>query len=126
MKMIAFLLALLALPVQAVTLTFVWQPVDDTRVEHYEFGRGTDPRPPNGNGTYGVERIDVPSTQTTTTITLSGPSAAPGGLWRFAVRACSENKTLCSDWSNEVEVDVHGPIPSPQGLQLQSMTFSAP
>ena len=67
-----------------------WDPVEDARVARYEvhWGRAT--------GNYNQE-VSVPVETTQAEVTLTELGSA-----YIVARACSD--TLCSDWSNELEV----------------------
>jgi len=64
-----------------------WDPVDDDRVGFYELSYW--------NPDSGFERtVETASTL----VTVRG--LKPGYYYEFAVRACTEDGTLCSDFSN--------------------------
>jgi len=102
-----FLLLPLLLPMAALAgqATFEWDPVDDPRVGIYELHWGT------ASGDY--------DTQVDETGTTSGPHAfADGSTYYVAVRACTGDRTLCSEFSNELEFTPTDDFPGPGTLRL--------
>lgn len=104
-------------PAGAEVVTFGWDPVDDARVGVYVLAWGNHSVAEGGKYAVGEVAVLAPATTATTPDLAAQP-------WFFAVKACTADKSLCSDWSNEVRVDMLGPISPPAGLRLQSMTFS--
>jgi hypothetical protein len=96
---------------------FSWGAVEDSRVASYVLAWGK--KSVTNGGVYGVGSVEVPVGTTTAT----SPDMEIGTYY-FAVKACNADKTLCSDWSNEVVASAAGPISVPPGLKLDSMTFS--
>ncbi len=66
-----------------------WDPVDDSRVDHYVVHYGVT------SGEYD-ERIE------TTATSLEIPNLVQGVTYYFAARACNAAETECSDFSNEL------------------------
>jgi hypothetical protein len=103
-KQIVFALSLLASSIALAQEPIVgveWDPVPDSRVGVYTLGIGST------SGTY--EQF-VDSTATEATIPDYGYET-----YYVAVRACKADKTLCSEWSNEISHDT--PIDAPGNLR---------
>lgn len=114
---IAIIALLSSLQAAADVATFTWSPVDDARVGVYVLGWGN--KPAASKGIYGVGSVDAAAPA----VTATTPDITKG-VYYFAVKACTADKSLCSDWSNEVQVDMLGGIAIPPGLTLESLTFS--
>jgi hypothetical protein len=80
-----------------------WDAVNDNRVAHYELHYGA------ASKTY-TSKVQV----TTASATVSG--LAGGSQYFFATRACTSDRTLCSAFSNEVNVDIPAPPHSSSGV----------
>lgn len=96
-------LALASPAVLARTYTLAWDPVPDSRVDHYELSWG------KSSGQY-------TSSKNTTDVSTTVDTLVPGYTWYLAVRACTKDSTTCSKFSNEVEIRTEIPVPS--GLKL--------
>jgi hypothetical protein len=92
---------------------FTWNPVVDDRVAVYVLSWG------NATGVYDKGSVEV-AAPTVTALTAD----LGAGTRFFAVKACNADKSLCSDWSNEVKVVFKGPIVPPAGMKLDSLTFT--
>ncbi|EGV27864.1 PKD domain containing protein [Thiorhodococcus drewsii AZ1] len=82
------------------TVTFAWDAVDDSRVDHYELNYGL------ASGQYENQII---TNLTDISIDLIGYEKT----YYIAVRACDSANTVCSDYSNEVSVTTsakHNPL----------------
>ena len=80
-----------------------WDAVDDSRVGKYVVGIG----PTTGNYTDEVV-VDAP------TVRVNVPDLGFNTYW-VAVKACTADRTLCSQWSNEVNESPL--IPSPGNVR---------
>jgi hypothetical protein len=114
---LAVMCGLAAGPAAAEVVTFSWNPVADSRVGVYVLAWGN--HSVVDDGKYAVGNVVVQATDTTATT----PDLAKQ-TWYFAVKACTTDQSLCSGWSNEVQVDMLGPIVPPDGLRLESLSFT--
>lgn len=103
----------------AAKISLAWDPVTDDRVGKYVVAWGYNSKA-NG-GTYAYGNTHVPATETRVTtpdIVLPPPGKQKEpGLMFFAVKACTSDGSLCSDWSNEVSAPI---MEIPINLRLES------
>ena len=93
MKMRHFVLLLALVPAAGIAANMFgveWDPVDDSRVGKYVVGVG----PETGNYTDEVV-VDA------LTVQADIPDLGLTTYW-VAVKACTDDRTLCSEWSNEI------------------------
>lgn len=112
--------------VEAAVLKFSWDPVDDARVGVYVLKWGYNSADNGGSYAYGSAEVAAPTTEVTTPdIQLPDPAQqkVPGHIY-FVVQACTTDKSLCSDYSNVVDIDLRS-ITIPTGLRVLSLTFGA-
>jgi hypothetical protein len=118
---VALLLSAIGGAAAAETVTLEWNDVSDDRVTMYVLAWGTWPRPDGvmvDHYKKGSLKVPVGTTEATTP---DLPAAdGPTGLWYFAVQACDDGG-VCSDWSNEIAVDIAPAIEIPAGLRLKSI-----
>lgn len=89
-----------------------WDPVPDSRVARYEVHYG----PASG-------QYESQVAATSTTVALAG--LQPGQTYYFAARACAQDETTCSAFSNEVSATVAYPAPV-AGLAADVVVGTAP
>jgi hypothetical protein len=92
---------------------FTWDPVVDDRVAVYVLSWG------NATNVYDKGSVEVAAP-----LVIASTADLSAGTRFFAVKACNADKSLCSDWSNEVKVVFKGPIVPPAGMKLDSLTFT--
>ncbi|WP_040729558.1 fibronectin type III domain-containing protein [Thiocapsa marina] len=90
-----------------------WNAVNDSRVANYEVHYGT-----ASETYYAKVRVTTPSA------TVSGLEG--GSHYFFATRACTSDGKLCSDFSNEVNVDMPAAAHSASGVVTMSGAADAP
>jgi len=110
MKNLIMFLLLLPAAASAGQATLAWDRVDDSRVDVYELHWGT------ASGAYDTQ-IDEP--QAADPEINSGPHAfADGSTYHIAVRACTSDRALCSEFSNELEFTPTDDYPGPGTLRI--------
>lgn len=114
-KQRALLLVVLLLcgATHAATIGFQWGAVTYSEPIVYELAWGTASR-------------DY-SDSVTVTETVGTTGTIPAGVPHFfAVRACTENKVVCSPWSNEIEYTVGDQPPAPDNFGMTIVVFPPP
>ena len=117
MKYAAFTLALIATAAlaQEPVFTVGWDAVNDSRVGKYVVGYGP------ASGQYDHEVV-VEKTQLQADILDVGYTT-----YYVVVKACTDNRSLCSEWSNEVSAvhDIDAPINLRFAVQQFQSTLDA-